>query len=112
MSGQRAVSDAATSAQGVELDRQAAGAAAAPLSALTRDFLVWIASGPRSYDEVMEAWRTSCPRLSIWEDALADGLVQVECPNGRPRHETMVALTARGRAVLTADRCGSEGPDA
>lgn len=35
--------------------------AATSVSPLTRDFLAWIASTPRSYSEAMEAWRSSCP---------------------------------------------------
>jgi hypothetical protein len=44
---------------------------------LTKQLLEWLEPAPRSYRETMEAWRTSCPRLSIWEDALTDGLVEV-----------------------------------
>ncbi len=44
--------------------------------ALVLDFVEWIAAGPRRYSEVMEAWKTSCPRLTIWEDAIDQGLVQ------------------------------------
>jgi len=40
-------------------------------SALRYQFLGWLAEQPRSYREVMERWRSSCPRLTIWEDALA-----------------------------------------
>jgi len=43
----------------------------------------------------MEAWRTSCPRLSVWEDAILEGLVCIENDAGRA-----VRLTPRGRAVL------------
>ena len=43
--------------------------------ALVLDFLEWVAAQPRPYTEVMEAWRTSCPRLTIWEDAVDQGLV-------------------------------------
>lgn len=71
------------------------------LSALTRDFLSWLDRAPRSYAETMEAWRSSCPRLTIWEDALADGLVQVEGGKGTPWGKQMVALTPRGRAALS-----------
>ena len=39
------------------------------------DLVEWVAARPRPYDEVMEAWRTSCPRLTIWEDAVDRGLV-------------------------------------
>ena len=49
---------------------------AATLPAPTRQLLAWIAERPRTYAETMEAWRTSCPRLSVWEDAVADGLVR------------------------------------
>ena len=66
--------------------------------ALTRDLLAWVASRPRTYAETMEAWRSSCPRLTIWEDALAEGLVRVE--NGGPARREIVVLTARGMALL------------
>ena len=59
---------------------------------LTRDLLAWIAAAPRTYRETMEVWRTSCPRLSIWEDAVGDGLVQVRA--GRTE------LTSLGESVL------------
>ncbi len=73
-----------------------------PAGHLTLQFLAWIGEAPRSYGEVMEAWRTSCPRLSIWEDALRDGLIQIErCP-GRTFGEDRVRLTERGNALLWA----------
>ena len=59
---------------------------------LTRDLLAWIAAAPRTYRETMEVWRTSCPRLSIWEDAVGNGLVRVRA--GRAE------LTSLGKAVL------------
>jgi hypothetical protein len=58
-------------------------------------FLAWVADRPRSYTDAMDAWRTSCPRLSVWEDAILEGLVQLE--NGGSR---AVSLTRRGRAAL------------
>ncbi|HKV04492.1 MAG TPA: hypothetical protein VJO53_05210 [Candidatus Acidoferrales bacterium] len=58
---------------------------------LTIQMLAWLGDRPRTYDETMEAWRTSCPRLSIWEDACNDHLVAVGAA---------VTLTARGRAML------------
>jgi len=70
------------------------------LSTLTRDFLSWLELTPRSYAETMEAWRSSCPRLTIWEDALADDLVHVEGGKGTSWGQQMVALTDRGRAAL------------
>jgi hypothetical protein len=77
--------------------RQPTGTAIDPL---TRDFLAWLARTPRTYAETMDAWRSSCPRLTIWEDAVAGGLVRVEDGNGTPLSRAAVALTPRGRAVL------------
>jgi hypothetical protein len=48
---------------------------AEPLDALVLDLVEWIAREPRLYSEVIEAWRTSCPRLTIWEDAVDRGYV-------------------------------------
>jgi hypothetical protein len=44
--------------------------------ALVLDLVEWVARAPRPYDEVLDAWRTSCPRLTIWEDAVDRGLVR------------------------------------
>ncbi|HEY5553180.1 MAG TPA: hypothetical protein VIK52_14905 [Opitutaceae bacterium] len=49
-----------------------------PNTALTIQLLEWIVSEPRTYAETLDAWRTSCPRLSIWEDALAAGLIDTD----------------------------------
>ena len=65
--------------------------------ALTQQFLAWVDEGNRSYADA-EAWRRSCPHLSIWEDAIADGLVRFE--NGSSMQQSKLALTARGRALL------------
>jgi len=69
-----------------------------PVSPLLHQFLDWIATRPRTYAETMDAWRSSCPRLTVWEDALQGGLIQVEADGTTLR--PMVTLTARGRAVL------------
>jgi hypothetical protein len=50
--------------------------------ALVLDFVEWIAREPRLYSEVMETWRTSCPRLTIWEDAVDRGYVTRESVAG------------------------------
>ena len=68
-------------------------------TALTRQFLAWIADGPRTYGEAMDAWRSTCPHLSIWEDAVHDGLVRLE--NGGPMKSSRVVLTPAGKARLT-----------
>ena len=57
--------------------------------------LDWISLGRRTYAETIEAWKTHCPRLSTWEDALAGGLIAVERRNG----ESLVVLTAAGASV-------------
>ena len=75
-------------------------AAQPSLSPLLRDFLEWVADGSRSYAEAMEAWRSSCPRFTIWEDALANGLMALKCGVGTTMHETQVVLTPRRRVLL------------
>jgi hypothetical protein len=68
--------------------------------ALTLQLLAWIAARPRTYGETMEAWRTTCPRLTIWEDAVSDGLVTVDGADSM--QDGRVLVTDRGRALLTA----------
>lgn len=46
------------------------------LDPLVRDLVEWVAKSPRTYAEVIEVWRTSCPRLTVWEDAADRGLVE------------------------------------
>ena len=48
------------------------------VDALLLDLLEWVGPGARPYDEVLEAWRTSCPRLPVWEEALDRGYVRRE----------------------------------
>jgi hypothetical protein len=67
---------------------------------LILDLLEWLETRERSYAEVMEAWRTSCPRLPVWEDANDRRLVKHECVNGR----SVVRVTSDGRALLEARR--------
>jgi hypothetical protein len=63
---------------------------------LILDLLEWVANGERSYEEVMDAWRTSCPKLPIWEDANDRGLVMRAESNGR----WIVRITPAGIAHL------------
>ena len=58
-------------------------------------FLAWVADRPRNYAQAMDAWRSTCPRLSVWEDAIIEGLVRIESNANRT-----VRLTRRGAAVL------------
>jgi hypothetical protein len=59
-------------------------------SAPMLELLTWIAERPRTYPETLEVWKSSCPRLTVWEDAVSDGLVRVE----------------RGHVLLTAAASG------
>jgi hypothetical protein len=69
-----------------------------PNDTLTRQLLDWIGREPRNYIETMEAWRTSCPRLTIWEDAMSAGLIQ-RVP-GSSMRDAMVRVTEAGQAYL------------
>ncbi len=60
------------------------------------ELLDWIALRRRGYSETLDAWKTHCPRLSAWEDALADRLVEVR-RNGDG--EPVVVLTASGSSA-------------
>ena len=60
---------------------------------LVRDLVEWVAKEPRTHAEVIDAWRTSCPRLTVWEEAVDRGLVMRK-PQGR------VAVTEAGRRFL------------
>jgi D-3-phosphoglycerate dehydrogenase len=68
-----------------------------PVDALLVDLVEWVAREDRDYLDVMEAWRTSCPRLPVWEEANARGLVTRTYEPGRG---PMVAVTREGRAFL------------
>jgi hypothetical protein len=58
----------------------------------TVQLLEWLNERERSYADTVDAWRTSCPRLSVWEDAIADGLVEVR--------EGRVVLTPRALGLV------------
>jgi hypothetical protein len=66
---------------------------------LMAQFLRWLEERPRSYAETMDVWRSNCPRLSAWEDALADGLIRLE-PMRDGEADMQVRVTAKGRARL------------
>jgi len=64
------------------------------ITAPTRELLTWVTARPRTYDDVVVAWKSNCPRLAVWDDAATAGLVTA----GRDG----VALTECGLAVLDA----------
>jgi hypothetical protein len=70
-----------------------------PVEPLILDLLEWIGPRPRPYREVIDAWRTSCPRLPVWEDANARGFI--EHHHGA---QATVAVSAKGRQYLAARR--------
>ena len=76
------------------------------VDALILDLLEWIGTKPRAYAEVMEAWRTSCPRLPVWEEANARGFIERRHVQGKP---AMIAVTAPGRAFLARHRTQYQG---
>ena len=65
--------------------------------ALVLDLVEWIGREPRLYSEVIETWRTSCPRLTIWEDAVDRGYVRRRPVAGQGVH---VAITPSGEKFL------------
>ncbi|MFP6747275.1 MAG: hypothetical protein VCD66_06755 [Alphaproteobacteria bacterium] len=67
--------------------------------ALILDLVEWIATKPRRYDDVMAAWRTSCPRLPIWKDAVEKKLVMRERASAAG---PMVRVTTLGLSLLSA----------
>lgn len=77
-----------------------------PVEPLVLDLLEWIARGPRPYSEVIEVWRTSCPRLPVWEEANARGFLD---RRHEPGEEARVLLTPTGRRHLVSHRPGSAG---
>lgn len=72
----------------------------ANLDPLILDLVEWVAREPRTYAEVMDAWRTSCPRLTVWEDAVERGFLVRVSSNG----QAGVAVTQGGRRFLLANR--------
>ena len=70
------------------------------VEALILDLLEWVEYRERTYEEVMDAWRTSCPRLPVWEDANDRGLLTIEHGSGR----SIVRVTSSGLALLEQHR--------
>jgi hypothetical protein len=67
---------------------------------LVLDFVEWIAREPRAYSEVIGAWKTSCPRLTVWEDAADRGYVTRETIAG---FGIVVTVTEDGEKLLRAN---------
>ncbi len=74
------------------------------VESLILDLLEWIGPNARSYTDVLDAWRTSCPRLPVWEDANERGFVTSRHESGRGR---LVSVSPAGREYLREHRPSS-----
>ncbi|MDB5861951.1 MAG: putative d-isomer specific 2-hydroxyacid dehydrogenase [Ramlibacter sp.] len=72
-----------------------------PVEPLIFDLLEWIGPQSRPYAEVLDAWRTSCPRLPVWEEANRRGFIARLHVPGQPAR---VAVSPSGLAQLEARR--------
>jgi hypothetical protein len=73
------------------------------LEPLVGDLIAWVGNG-RPYCEVMDAWKTSCPRLPVWEEARSRGLLN--CTRDATGTE-WVHLTPSGDALLRQQRAAT-----
>ena len=71
-------------------------------AALTLQFLAFVAGDERTYGETMDAWRSTCPHMPIWENAVRDGLVRIE--SGGAMKSSRIVLTPQGRVLLGRNR--------
>jgi len=73
----------------------------AGLDALVLDLVEWVSHEARPYSQVMDAWRTTCPRLAVWEEAVDRGFVVPEATSGAG---VLVRATSAGRRFLASRR--------
>ena len=71
------------------------------LDSLILDLIEWLGCSPRPYSEVLDAWRTSCPRLPVWEDANVRGFVEYHHEPGLGR---FVSVSRAGAEYLRNNR--------
>jgi hypothetical protein len=72
-----------------------------PVDALVIDLLEWIGPRPKPYADVIDAWRTSCPRLPVWEEANARGYIIHEHVEGSG---TLISVSPAGLCILNQYR--------
>jgi hypothetical protein len=77
------------------------------VEALVLDLLEWLGRSPRPYGEVLDAWRTSCPRLPVWEDANDRGFIQ---RGYEPGQGEVVSVSPGGLQHLERFRARSTEP--
>ena len=68
-----------------------------PLDPLVLDLCEWVAREPRSHADLIDAWRTSCPRLTVWEEAVERGFVARDYT---PARGAFVRITVAGTGFL------------
>ncbi len=71
---------------------------------LILDLLEWVGRKERTYQETLEVWRTSCPKLPVWEDANDRGLLETASVNGI----SVVRVAPEGDALLKKKRPHSD----
>lgn len=76
---------------------------------LILDLVEWVSKAPRPYADVMDAWRTSCPRLTVWEDAVDRGYLVREREDGR---SILVKVTPLGWQFLQDNGRAAAAPEA
>jgi hypothetical protein len=76
-----------------------------PVDSLVIDLLEWIGPNPRPSGEVLDAWRTSCPRLPVWEEANDRGFVIRIYEAGK---EPLISVTEAGNRHVRAYRSGRQ----
>lgn len=67
---------------------------------LLLDLIEWVGRKEHTYQETLDAWRTSCPRLPVWENANDRGLVELTLVNGSP----LVRPSPAGLSLLREHR--------
>jgi hypothetical protein len=85
----------------VPIDNSARREMSESANLLMLEFLAWVASRRRTYAEAMNAWQSTCPRHTIWEDAIIDGYIELD-RRGELR-DPEVSLTPRGLALLNGN---------
>jgi hypothetical protein len=76
------------------------------VESLILDLLEWIGPSPRPYAEVLDAWRTSCPRLPVWEEAHDRGLIKRDLASG----SGFITVSEAGRRHLSSHRLMPASP--
>jgi hypothetical protein len=76
------------------------------IDSLILDLVEWVAREERTYAQTMDAWRTSCPRLPVWEEANSRGLVTKSFVGGR----SVIRVTSAGLEILRQRRSDRGGP--